>query len=255
MKKIYLVSIALVMAGCASQENKMAEYLIKNPKLVFDVIEEHPEQFIEVVNRAAKKAQELQYSKQSSALRDQQNEQLKNPLKPDLAESKLLYGSKKSPIVIVEYADFQCPACKMAHDSLKQIKHKYKNQVQFYFKNMPLDFHKLAMPAAKYFEAAKLIDRIKAEKFFDLVFESQSQMRSEEFLKETLKRAGFNVAELLTKMNRSAVESAINSDIEEFQKFGFTGTPVVLVNGVALHGAQPIEEIERIIKLTAARSE
>tara|TARA_B110001454_G_scaffold219204_1_gene252262 strand:+ start:77372 stop:77494 length:123 start_codon:yes stop_codon:yes gene_type:complete len=38
--------------------------------------------------------------------------------------------------------------------------------------------------------------------------------------------------------------------MDKFQKFGFTGTPVLLVNGVALHGARPIEEIEKIVAMT-----
>lgn len=36
----------------------------------------------------------------------------------------------------------------------------------------------------------------------------------------------------------------------EFEAFGFTGTPVIIVNGVALQGAQPVAEIERVIAAT-----
>lgn len=250
IKKIFLGSMFLMVAACATQESKIADYLKKNPKVIFDVIEDNPEQFIEVVNKAARKAQEIQYSKQNAEIKQQQEAQLKNPLKPELTDSKLLFGSKKAPVVIVEYADFQCPACRMAHESMKQIKEKYKDQVQFYYKNMPLDFHKMAMPAARYFEAVKAIDKDKAEKFFNLVFEQQNQLRDEEFLKKTIKQLGLNQKKISEKLISKEVEEAINSDMNEFQKFGFTGTPVIVVNGVALHGAQPVEELERVIELT-----
>lgn len=253
IKKIFLGAVLLSLAACATQENKIADYLKKNPKIVFDVIEDNPEQFIEVVNKAAKKAQELQYTKQNAELKQQQESQLKNPLKPELSNDRLLYGSQSAPIVIVEYADFQCPACRMAHESLKKIKEKYQDQIQFYYKHMPLDFHKMAMPAAKYYEAVKLVDKAKAEKFFNLVFEQQNRLRDEDFLKKTVKQLGINLQKVSEKLNSKDIELTINSDMVEFQKFGFTGTPVIVVNGVALHGAQPPEELLRIIELTKSK--
>lgn len=250
-KKTGVLLSILFLGACATQENKIAEYLKKNPKIVFDVIEENPEQFIDVVNKAARKAQEAQYSKQLSEAQKQQQEQLNNPLKPDLRERHLLFGLEKSPITIVEYADFQCPACKMAHETLKKVKEKYKNEVRFYYKNMPLDFHKMAMPAARYFEAIKMVDKVKAEKFFNLVFDEQNQLRSEDFLKNAVKRVGLDPQSIIKKINSVEIDKSINEDMNEFQKLGFTGTPVIIVNGVALNGAQPIEEIERVIQLTS----
>ncbi|MBW1848983.1 MAG: thiol:disulfide interchange protein, partial [Deltaproteobacteria bacterium] len=37
--------------------------------------------------------------------------------------------------------------------------------------------------------------------------------------------------------------------IKEADKFGFDGTPVFLVNGVAIHGAVPMEDFEKVIKM------
>ena len=130
-KKTIVLLITIFLGACATQESKIAEYLKKNPKLVFDVIEENPEQFIEVVNKAAKKAQEAQYSKQILEIQQQRQEQINKPLKPDLKDRQLLYGSEKSPITIVEYGDFQCPACKMAHETLKKI-------IRGFFQQVPL---------------------------------------------------------------------------------------------------------------------
>ncbi|MGZ3690008.1 MAG: DsbA family protein [Pseudobdellovibrio sp.] len=253
MKKSLLLTM-LFLSSCASQENKMADYLKKNPKIIFDVIAENPTQFIEVVNQAARKAQEEQYAKQASEAKKQQEDQLKNPLKPDLQPRHLVYGKSQAPIVIVEYADFQCPACRMAHDTLTQIKAKYGDQVQFNYKNMPLDFHKMAMPAAKYFEAVKLVDQSKAEKFYNLVFNEQNQMQSEDYLKKAVKQIGLDPQKVSSKIKSGEIEKNIAADIQEFEKFGFTGTPAIVVNGVALNGAQPVDEIEKVIKLTTKQN-
>src|SRR5262245_26683301 len=101
-------------SGCASSETSIRNAVKKDPKIVFDVIEENPEQFIDVVNRAAQKAQQMQYEKQIAQMKGEQERDLKNPKKPKLNAARRLVGDDSGKIVIVEYADFQCPACRMA---------------------------------------------------------------------------------------------------------------------------------------------
>ncbi|MNY81572.1 DSBA-like thioredoxin domain protein [compost metagenome] len=55
---------------------------------------------------------------------------------------------------------------------------------------------------------------------------------------------------LASDVQSEQIQARINDDMEEFQRFGFTGTPVLIVNGIALQGAQSPEEIERVIALT-----
>lgn len=252
MKKI-LVALPLVffLGACATQENKIADYLKKNPKIVFDVIEENPELFIDVVNKAARKAQEAQYKKQNQDMEQQQKEQVNNPLKPDIGKDTLLFGKLDAPITIVEYADFQCPACQMGYDSLIKMKEKYGDKVQIHYKHFPLDFHKMAMPSAQYYEAIRSQDPKKAEKFYKLVFENQRELKNEDYLKKVTKQVGANLDTVQKQLSSATVSSKIQTHMDEFQKFGFTGTPVLLVNGVALHGARPLEEIEKVVAMTA----
>lgn len=249
-KTILFAGVLLALSGCATNESQLKEALKKNPKIIFDVIEENPEQFIEVVNRAAQKVQQKQYEKQISEMKEEQERDIKNPKKPKLTNDRRLSGNSNSKITIVEYADFQCPACRMAYESLSEFKQKYKGQVQFYYKHMPLDFHKMAYPAALYFEAIKVQDTAKAIKFYDFVFENQRQMSDENFLKKTAQNVGADIKKVQQDMKSDKVKQVIEEDMAEFQKFGFTGTPVILINGVALHGAQKIEELERIAKMT-----
>lgn len=251
MKKFIITSLAaLAIVGCATNESQVKEAIRKNPKIIFDAIEENPEQFIEVVNRAAQKAQQKQYEKQAAALKAEQEKDLKNPKQPKLSDDRRLMGNSESKLVIVEYADFQCPACKMAFDSLSQFKKKYKGKFQFYYKHMPLDFHKMAYPAASYFEAVKLQDKEKAKKFLDFVFQNQRQMSDESFLKKAAQNVGADVKRVQQDLKSEKIKNIIEEDMAEFQSFGFTGTPVVLINGVALNGAQKLEELERVAKLT-----
>src|SRR5687768_10736501 len=112
MKKVIVTFVVgALLTGCAMGESQIKEAIRKNPKIVFDAIEENPEQFIDVVNRAAQKAQEAQYQKRVATMQAEQENDLKNPKKPGLSKDRRLAGTDSGKIVIVEYADFQCPAC------------------------------------------------------------------------------------------------------------------------------------------------
>ena len=82
-------------------------------------------------------------------------------------------GKKDSKVVLVEYADFQCPGCGGAHPQLKLVVEQYKDKVAFVYRAFPLtSIHPNALAAAAVAEAAD-----KQGKFWemhDLLFESQS---------------------------------------------------------------------------------
>ena len=250
MRKLLLILSAFAFAGCATNENQIKETLKKNPQILFQVIEDNPEAFLETLNKTAQMAQMKQYEKQVTQVRKQQAEELKNPKQPILDDSKRLFGNENGKIVIVEYADFECPACGMAYGPLKELKEKYKDDVQFYFKNMPLDFHPQAMPAAQYFEAVRMQDKVKAQKFYDYVFKNQKSIHDQDFFKKALKAAGADIKKAEKDKDSEAVAKTIEVDMAEFQKFGYTGTPVTLVNGVTMMGAQKLENLESIIRQT-----
>lgn len=251
MKKAFAVLPFVALAACAQSGTK--EYLEKHPEVIFKAIEDNPEAFMAAVEKAAGKARRSQAEAQREEMRRQQQEDLKNPKTPALEMSRALTGGPSSEIVVVEYADFQCPACAMAHESLKELKGKYGAKVRFHYKNMPLNFHPAAMPAAQAFEAVRLMKPGKALATYDWLFENQNKLSSPDFVAAVAKQAGVPLADLKKKMASEEVAKLIESDMAEFEKFGFTGTPVVIVNGVAMHGAQPVEAIERMIETTKKR--
>lgn len=64
-------------------------------------------------------------------------------------------GPSPAKVVIVEYSDFQCPACKVAEPVIKQLMDLYGKDTRFIFKNFPLDRpHPYARAAAWFAECA-----------------------------------------------------------------------------------------------------
>lgn len=247
--------VGLLLASCAPSAKQIKEAVEKDPSIVFTAIEKAPDQFIEVVMKAQQSAQKVAGERAQQEEQKQREEEYKNPLKPEIEEGRVIFGNKSAPITIVEYSDFQCPYCSRGYQTMKQIKKEYGDKVRLVFKHLPLDFHPLAVPAARYFEAIAQQDHAKAEKFHDLVFENQGEMqgKGEALFKELAKKTGADMKKVEAALKSEKITQRINADTAEAQKFNFSGTPGYLVNGISLKGAYPFAAFKEIIdrQLTA----
>ncbi len=251
MKKSSLLVSALAIvaiAGCTSKQ-QIEKTLTDNPEIVFNAIKKNPKKFVEVVNEAVKSAQEGARADEEKEESGRLEEEFKNPKVAKVDEGRVIFGSKNAPVTIIEYSDFQCPYCSRGWTTVKEVQKNYPDKVRIIFKHLPLDFHPLALPAAKYFEAIALQDHSKAEKFHDLIFANQAKLNQdgEKFLKDSAKKVGANLAKVEKDLSNETVTARIASDMEEAKKFEFSGTPGFLINGVSLKGAYPFPEFKKII--------
>jgi protein-disulfide isomerase len=228
----------------------------EDPSIVFAAIEKDPKKFVDVVNNAVKKAQETAREDEAKAEEGRLEEEFKNPKVAVVEDGRVIFGDPKAPVTIIEYSDFQCPYCSRGYQTMKDVMKAYPDKVRIVFKHLPLDFHPLAMPAAKYFEAIALQDHKKAEKFHDEIFANQKDLNNggEKFLDEKAKKVGANLAKLKKDLNSDAVQKRIAADMEEAKKYEFSGTPGFLVNGVSVRGAYPFPEFKKIIDRHLAAS-
>lgn len=243
------VAAALTFSSCAPSAKQLKEAIEKDPSIVFVAIEKDPAKFIEVVNKAAQDAQKVAGERAQQDEKKSRDEEFKNPLKPELQADRVIFGKKEAPITIFEYSDFQCPYCSRGYQTIKQVRKEYGDKVRVVFKHLPLDFHPLAMPAAKYFEAIAKQSPDKAEKFHDLMFENQAQMKDkgEKLLPEMAKKSGVDMKKLEADLKDEKIAAKIATDMEEAKKFNMSGTPGFIINGVSLRGAYPFPEFKSII--------
>lgn len=244
-----LAGLGFVLSACAPSSKQLKEAVEKDPSIVFAAIEKDPEKFIEVVNKAAREAQQKAAGKAEETEKKKRDEEFQNPLKAEIDANRAIRGPTDAKITIVEYSDFECPYCSRGYQTLKEVEKAYGNQIRVVFKHLPLDFHPKAMPAAKHFEAIARQSAEKAYKWHDMIFENQADLRAkgEAFMKETAKKVGADMKKLEKDLNDPALMTRINADIEEAKKFGISGTPGFLINGVSLKGAYPFPEFKAII--------
>jgi protein-disulfide isomerase len=238
-----------LIVGCTPSASSLKKAVENDPDILFVAIEKNPEKFLEVVNKAAREAQMKARQKEEDEEKGRTEEEFKTPKQPVISENRAIHGKKDAPITIVEYSDFECPFCSKGFQIMNQVKQAYGDKIRIVFKNLPLDFHPQALPAAKYFEAIALQNGDKAYKFHDEVFSNQNRLKSEgeKFLKSVAQKVGADMKKLAKDVDGEEVKSRIQADMEEAKKFGFSGTPGFLINGVSVRGALPFEEFKAII--------
>jgi protein-disulfide isomerase len=249
LKKAILFALSMVViAGCTSK-SQIEQALKSNPEILFNAIKENPKKFLDTVNEAVRVAQEGAREDERKNEEARMEEEFKHPKQPAIDDKHAIFGNKDAPVTIVVYSDFECPYCGRGYQTVKQVEKEYGDKVRVVYKELPLDIHPMAMPAAKYFEAVLLQDVKKAEKFHDIVYENQKDLREgrEKFLKDAAKKVGANMAKLEKDVNSEEVAKKIKEDMEEAQKFEFSGTPGYLVNGISIRGAYPFAEFKKII--------
>lgn len=242
--------VSLTVAGCAPSAPQLKKVMEDNPDILYSVIQKDPRKFLEVVNEAAQKARAAEEQKFAEEETKAREDEFKNPKQPEIAADRAYEGAKDAPVTIVEYSDYQCPFCKRGHETMKRILKEYDGKVKVVFKNFPIErIHPLALPASKMYEAIALQDISKAAKFKAEIFDNQDALNKdgEKFIMAAAKKVGADVNKAKKDMEGDVVKARVEADKAEAEKFGFSGTPGYLINGVSLKGAYPFEEFKVII--------
>ena len=160
-------------------------------------------------------------------------------------------GASSAPVTIIEFSDFQCPFCRAAENSLKQVREKYGDQVKLVYMDFPLSFHAHAMDAARAARCAA--DQGKFWQFHDALFQDQKKLDPTD-LKETAAKVGLDRDKFNQCLADDKHDTGIRKDMAEGTSLGVTGTPTFFINGRELMGAQPPPKFNEIIDDELAHS-
>lgn len=136
-------------------------------------------------------------------------------------------GPSDSKLVIVEWADFECPACRAVTPSVDDALAKNPD-VRFVFKNFPLPIHPNAESAARAAVAADL-----QGKFWEMHHElfASEQPLTKERLTELARKIGLDLVRFEKDMRSEAVADAVRRDRKQGEQVDLKGTPTIFING------------------------
>lgn len=146
--------------------------------------------------------------------------------------NKITYPQAK--VTLVEFGDYQCPACGAIEPAVEQLRSEYKGKVNFVFRNFPLPMHQNAVIAAKAAEAAGM--QGKFWQMHDLLYAEQntwgeSSSPTDDFLSYA-KQLQLNTTKFQQALSSAAVSSKITGDQADGNSLGVDATPTFYINAI-----------------------
>ncbi|MFN2498978.1 MAG: DsbA family protein [Pyrinomonadaceae bacterium] len=149
------------------------------------------------------------------------------------AEPSHTLGDMNAPVMLEEFGDFQCPACRSLHTIVKSLKAEFGPRVVIVFREFPLASHAHALTAARAAEAAGL--QGKFWEMHDLLYENQKTWHEASdvgsLFDEYASRIGLSLDQFKRDISGETVERRIAADRERGRWIGVNSTPTLFLNG------------------------
>jgi len=156
-------------------------------------------------------------------------------------------GSASPKVVIVEFADYNCPLCKNSYTKIREIGLKYKKDVKIIHRDLPILENSLEL---------SLAGRCAGEQglfwlMHDKLFQNQGKFTIDQ-LPELANQIGADKARFNQCLSDQKYLPQIKKDFSDAENFGITGTPTWFINGYKVEGDIPynlfIQIVENLLK-------
>jgi protein-disulfide isomerase len=159
-------------------------------------------------------------------------------------------GSSHAPATLVEYGDYECPHCAVAHPVVNMLRHTLGPQLRFVYRHFPLaTIHPHAPLAAEAAEAAG------AQGAFwpmhDMIFQHQHALEPQH-LAAYADMLGLDLARFSRELASHVHATRVREDFTGGVRSGVNGTPTFFINGVRHDGSYALESLRDAIEEAVA---
>lgn len=157
-------------------------------------------------------------------------------------------GPADAPVTIVEWADFECSACRVAYPVLDDLVHRFEGQVRLVFKNYPLPIHPHGELASRAAIAAQ--NQGKFWEMHHLLFDNQERLEQAD-LERYAKQIGLDLPKYRVDFTAKETTTRIEKEKKQADELGLDGTPMIFINNrkVSLEVLTGLEDLEEWVKL------
>ena len=162
-------------------------------------------------------------------------------------------GPPNAPVVVIEYADYQCGPCRETYRLLRQIASTYGDEVLWIHRHLPLRHsHPLAQGAAEAAEAAGA--QGKFWEMHDRLFEAEGALERQQLIGYA-RDTGLDVKRFTDDLDSRRFRDAVNEDFKVAVRSKIKLPPALFINRLPLEGPRTKEVIcARIDSLLACTS-
>ena len=167
-------------------------------------------------------------------------------------------GPDDAKVTLVEFADFQCPACAAAFPVIEEIANEYKDKLKFVYRHFPLPSHQHARLAAQSAEAAG--EQGKFWEYYSVLYDRQTAWSASSDTRKLFdsyaKELGLNLKKFEETIDANKHLAKINADAKDGESFGVNSTPTFFLNGERMVGVPDKEVLKSKINkiLTETKS-
>ncbi|KKS14483.1 MAG: DSBA-like protein thioredoxin domain-containing protein [candidate division WWE3 bacterium GW2011_GWC1_41_7] len=145
-----------------------------------------------------------------------------------IAGHTYVQGPEDAPVTLVEFSDYQCPACKAFHPIIQNVFNNNSGTLRWAYRHYPLPQHPYARKAA---EAAQIAgEQGKFWEYSALMFKNQENLTEEDLIKYA-EQVGLDVAKFTDSLKNGSYATIINDDIAAANKLKINATPTFFLNG------------------------
>lgn len=182
---------------------------------------------------------------------------LSKPEKPVVVDTSRLIREDSNRIAtgsgqltIVEFGDYQCPACWVAHAPLKQAVSEHADKILLVFRHFPLTQHRNAEIAARAAEAAKIQGKLVEmhDKLYDAQEEWGEQANPLDFFKKYAQELNLDVEKFVLDANSDPVKQKVQNDLSDGLALNVNATPTFYFNGELYKGGVSYEAFKSAIE-------
>ena len=168
-----------------------------------------------------------------------------------LAADDYIRGATTSPVVLVEYLDFECGACGSYYPVIKQLEGEFGDRVTFVARYFPLQGHRNGLTAALAAEAAGR--QGKFWEMHDLLFSRQKEwgnkaVQTPEVFEGYAAELGLNMEQYRADVASSEVRARVERDLTEGRAAGVNSTPSFYLNGQKIQNPASAEAFRQILQ-------
>lgn len=171
-----------------------------------------------------------------------------------VTEQDHVRGSVTGKVTLVEFGDFQCPACSAYEPIVQEVTAANSDTLKVVFKHFPLvQIHSNALLSAKASEAAGL--QGKFWEMHDMLYDKQGEwansLNSRDIFNGYAQALGLDMQKFAEDLESQSVQDKILNEYKEGVSLGVQGTPTFFVNGKKIENPSSIAEFNKIISEAA----
>jgi protein-disulfide isomerase len=152
-----------------------------------------------------------------------------------------IQGRLDAPVTLLEYGDYECPACGQVFPIVKAVQERLGDSLCFAFRHFPLtNVHPHSEHAAEAAEAAAA--QGKFWMMHDTLFENQDALEDEDLIRYAT-ALRLNARRLITEIQTGAYATRLREDFMSGIRGGVNGTPTFFINGIRYDGARALSDL------------